>query len=99
MKFSLHTLSSLLHYGKRLKPSRDWLALLGLSLCLFILSIVWNVWTFVRLTQGEALGASVVVEDTSSSEDALRTIFKTRATEGGRYKNEYHFIDPSHSGG
>lgn len=100
MKFHLPT--SIAHpplprIGDRRKPSRDWFILLILAFLILIGSIGWNVWEFIRITNGEAAGtttAGMKGPDIGIVEQ-VRNVFTTRAAEEQRYRNEYRFVDPS----
>ena len=63
---------------------------------LLLASTGWNVWTFLRLTRGEALNPSVVSTEnvTQNSTDIVQTVFTDRANQATTYRTEYHFIDP-----
>lgn len=100
MKF--HLPASLAHpplprVGDRRKPSRDWFLLLSIAFLILIASIGWNVWTFIRITNGEAVG--VASSGTKGPDigivEQVRAVFASRAAEEQRYRNEYRFVDPS----
>lgn len=100
MKFHLPT--SLAHpplprIGDRRTPSRDWFMLLTLAFLILIASIGWNIWAFVRITNGEVSGDRAA--DTSGPDigivEQVRTVFMERAAEEQRYRGEYRFVDPS----
>lgn len=86
-------------YGDRLRPQRDWLALLGLTILLIAGSVVWNLWLFSKVTSGEQIGDAAVSESqkTTQIEQAM-VQFDERAQEEARYLNEYRFVDPSGPG-
>jgi hypothetical protein len=100
MKFHLPT--SLAHpplprIGDRRKPSRDWLILLTLAFLILIASIGWNVWAFVRITNGEVSGSTTTSTNGPdiSIVEQVRGVFVERAAEEQRYRTEYRFVDPS----
>lgn len=99
MKFHLPTslrTTALPRMSGQQRPSRDWLILLFFSLIVFVASVSWNVWTFIRITNGEVVGngaATVTAPDVSTVERA-REVFGARATEAQRYRTEYRFVDP-----
>jgi hypothetical protein len=88
---------SFFRYGTRLRPMRDWLVIIILAIVLFVLSIAWNTILFLRLTRGEFSSTPASAPDTTLTDsiEKTTTIFKNRAMESERYKNEYHFVDPS----
>jgi len=83
--------------GDRRKPARDWLRLLSLAFIVLAVSIGWNIWTFLRITSGEAVGdqISAVVGPDVSALEQVREVFRARAEEAQRYQAEYRFVDPS----
>lgn len=88
-----------LHYGTRLDPARDWIALLTLSMIAFVAIIAWNVWAFDTVAQGGAIGSpdtNTPPAFSRSSLDAIHAIFTKRAVEETKYKTGvYIFTDPS----
>jgi hypothetical protein len=59
-------------------------------------SVAWNVWLFLRVTNGDAIGTASV--DTKplnpAAIDSVDALFQKRATIETDYKNA-HFVDPS----
>jgi len=80
-------------------PSRDWLALVTLSLIVLASIIVWNAWAFETVASGGVIGpvaASSSAAFNSVSIDAIQTIFTNRATEEEKYATgTYRYADPS----
>jgi hypothetical protein len=80
-------------------PVRDWLILLTLSILAFISIVVWNVWAFDTVARGGVIGTSVPVSEpvfSSSSLDAIHSVFSKRATEEDKYvTGVYRYVDPS----
>jgi len=80
-------------------PVRDWLILFTVSLILFAGLIVWNIWTFDIVANGNGMGASTSVPApvfNRASLDAVHTIFMNRAAEKTKYDSgTYSFVDPS----
>lgn len=99
MKLSrLGTLNILkrINYGPRLRPSRDWLVILAIAFTLLLCSVVWNLWTFARVTGGETIGTQSPPPATADLPvDSVNRIFERRAAEEARYRSEYRFVDPS----
>ncbi len=100
--FNLASLSGLLRtfrYTGKLRPERDWLALLSVAILLLLASIAWNIWFFINLTTSEnsAPVAAVAHSTTSSSASVsnVQEVFKARATEQNNYQQTYTFVDPS----
>lgn len=89
--------SPLPRIGNRRQPSRDWLLLLALALLVLVASVGWNVWTFVRITNGEVVGdhTPVVTAPDVSNVERVRKVFLDRTAEQQRYLNEYRFVDPN----
>ncbi len=93
---SLGPLLKKLSYGERIHPSRDWLALLALTLALTLMSAAWNLWLFRMVQDGAALAEPAAAEafDTASL-DAVRKVFEDRKRQETRFESEYRFVDPS----
>lgn len=87
-------------YGPRLRPSRDWLALISLTVFLILVSVGWNLWMFSNVTGGASIGSeSPLVAPGAVSTDVIMRIFEHRAIEEAWYRGEYRFVDPSSQGG
>jgi len=85
------------HMSSRPRPSRDWLLFLMLGVVLLLVSIGWNIWTFIRITNGEAAQSAMQVPtgpDVTALEK-VRAVFQARTLEEQRYLVEYRFVDPS----
>jgi hypothetical protein len=84
-------------YGEDLRPVRDWLTLLAVTAILFVISVLWNGWLYVRISSGEGLGNSSAPSTTvdTNALDAAQAVFDKRATEAANYRGAYHFVDPS----
>lgn len=95
MNVDLHSVQKYLKYGRRLRPERDWLVLLGIFTFVLILSVVWNLAIFSRVTQGQQIGNETVSQPVQIKLDQVRTLFNQRADERQRYVGEYRFVDPS----
>jgi hypothetical protein len=80
-------------------PTRDWLAMLTVSLFILIGIIVWNMWAFDTAASGGVIGASATTTPsafTQSSLNTIRSVFSNRAEEEAKYETgTYHFADPS----
>jgi hypothetical protein len=98
--FSLNTKSLKgLSYGVDLRPSRDWLILLAFIFVCLLMSVVWNLWMFGKVTAGETIGTGGVQQPPNAAPvDEVGKLFEERALEEARYKGEYHFVDPSTRG-
>ena len=84
-------------YGDRIRPVRDWLAILAASAVLLIASIAWNAWFYYGVSLGE-VGEAAAPTTSAPSLDALpeaRAVLETRAVEAERYRSFYEFVDPS----
>ena len=87
------------HYGPALRPERDWLVLIGISLVLFAGSVIWNLWLFDRVVNGETIGTEAVPTRTRTVDlGPVNALFESRAQEEARYLNEYRFVDPAKVG-
>ena len=85
-----------LRYGERIRPIRDWLVVLGVSVALLVASAVWNTWIFIDVVQGEVIGSAESPADTpNGSIEAVQKLFDARGVEKARYENEHRFVDPS----
>ncbi len=93
------TLKRRFAYGPTIDPTRDWVALLTLSIILLAAILVWNVWAFDTVAQGGTLGGaatSTAPVFSQNSLDAIHSIFKERAVEETKYlTGVYGFADPS----
>lgn len=84
-------------YGDRIRPVRDWFALLAACFLLLIASIAWNAWSFYRVTTGDGFTIEAPAPSTPAL-DALpeaREVLETRAAEEERYRSFYQFVDPA----
>ncbi|MFZ1987881.1 MAG: hypothetical protein WAV21_02520 [Minisyncoccia bacterium] len=92
-KRALHSV----HYGDRIQPVRDWVVLLGVGLVLFLGSIAWNLWLFVRVSSGEEIGTPSSAASGVNTDilQQAQEVFQARKVEEENYKNNYHFVDPS----
>ena len=84
-------------YGEDIRPVRDWLILLCGVAVLLIASVLWNVWAYTRVVNGEMIGSATApapIVDTNAI-DAVQNVFQSRAAEEVNYKGAYHFVDPS----
>lgn len=88
-------------HGAKIDPTRDWLALIALSVIALTGIIVWNVWAFETVAGGDAIGAapakttSPTVPDRAAL-DAVRALFESRAAEQAKYSTgAYRYADPS----
>ncbi|MDB5265368.1 MAG: hypothetical protein JWM39_81 [Parcubacteria group bacterium] len=69
--------------------------LVAIATVLLIASIGWNVWLFLRVTNGDAIGTATVQQSLNpASIDSVNTLFQSRAATETNYKNS-HFVDPS----
>ena len=85
-----------LSYGGALRPMRDWLVLLALTLVLLLLSVGWNLLTFKKVTEGEPLDAGAApLPLREAPVGKVEALFEQRAIEAERYLTEYRFVDPS----
>lgn len=87
-------------YGDRPRPLRDWFILVSLGAILLGLSVGWNAWQFVRVTEGQTIGEAVpqTIAPAAASLEGVRSVFQNRAAEEARYRTEYRFVDPLQQG-
>lgn len=85
----------------RADPTRDWLALITISVIALAGIIVWNIWAFETVAGGGAIGAapattaSLAVPDRAAL-DAIHALFESRAVEKAKYSTgAYRYADPS----
>lgn len=92
-------LLSRITYGKRVHPQRDWLILLAGVLLLLVFGALWSTVVYVRGTHLTVPDETAELGTPVSLEALERTtaLFETRAKEEGRYRGEYHFVDPKQS--
>lgn len=93
----LSRVTGFFQYGRRIRPVRDWFAILSVAAVLFIASVAWNAWVFYDVTHEEA-----VDEQTNGtgapglkSLTEARAVLSARAEEAEKYKTFYEFVDPS----
>ena len=101
----MNTSNPLISFLRRLRtgvhqdPVRDWLALLTLSILVFLCIVIWNVWAFGIVAQGGAIGTTVTATPdvfNRSSIDVINLVFKKRAIEEAKYvTGVYRYTDPS----
>ncbi|MDB5237094.1 MAG: hypothetical protein JWL88_196 [Parcubacteria group bacterium] len=98
MKFSLPKGSgskNSFRYGEKLDPARDWLMLILAASVLFAASIGWNLWLFIRVTNGDAIGNATATKALNpTSITSVNALFQQRADIETQYKNA-HFADPA----
>lgn len=84
-------------YGEKIRPVRDWFILLGMGLVILVITIGWNMWSFLRLLDGQPFGQVQSPESSYdlSSLEKVEAVFGTRKMEEDRYRNDYRFVDPS----
>lgn len=84
-------------YGSRIRPMRDWIILVCVSLLLLGGFAVWATW--LSMTGDESDGAKAITPPTPvlAPELLQKTdmLFTERALEAERYRSEYQFVDPS----
>ncbi len=101
MKFPSNSLTFLRRfiYGTRLRPARDWFALILLVAVALIASVAWSVYTFRATISGENSPAVLVRPGASVNRttfERMQQIFDTRAAEQEKYQSgAYSFPDPS----
>lgn len=100
MKFPTHIGSAvnltMLQYGKRLRPVRDWFIVLTVLAVLLIGSVAWNVLFFLGALEEDAAPATTSHEPSAAAPVAeVLSAFTLRAQEEARYRSEYRFVDPS----
>lgn len=80
-------------------PIRDWLALVMISIVLFIGIVVWNIWAFDTVANGGSIGTAVVDAPPAFSRtslNAVRDVFSERAAEKMKYETGvYSYAEPS----
>lgn len=87
---------AIISYGERIRPVRDWFAILACGAVLFIASVAWNAWLFYDATRERAESTATTAE--APALDALpkaREVLTERAGEEARYRGVYEFVDPS----
>ncbi len=84
-------------YGEDIRPTRDWLLLLSCAGILLLVSVLFNVWTFARVVNGEIVGGvtTTAPQVDTNAIDAVQKVFEDRTSEELNYKGAYHFVDPS----
>ncbi len=87
------------HYGERIHPVRDWLALLTVFFIVLAVSAVWNAWLFDQVASGGTLGAAATSTPEVFSKASLQNveqIFADRALLDAKYTaSSTTFTDPS----
>jgi len=97
--FNLSGSPESLRYGERLRPVRDWFALLGVLGVLLLLGVGWSAYTYVAVKQGEIIGNAPATEHLPVSRASLQSVedlFAARAQEAAKYTSgAYTFVDPA----
>jgi hypothetical protein len=89
---SLHALQ----YGERVRPYRDWMAVITLAGILLILSAGWSYVLFRQVSAGSNLGnVSAPTHLNTATLETVRAVFEKRAEEQAHYLSDYHFVDPA----
>lgn len=88
---------ALLRYGKVIRPHRDWLLVLVVTLLLLIGSGVFNAWLFSKVVRGEFLGDAVEapVAATLDTLEEVEEVLEERRAKEMQYRTEASFIDPA----
>ena len=80
-------------------PVRDWLVVLTLAVLVFIVMVVWHLWTFSIIASGGTLGKGAVTTSPifdRSSLDTIHRVFSARDEEHDKYvTGVYRYADPS----
>ncbi len=96
MPFDMGSLLKKVSYGPRIRPTRDWLAILSVAGTLVVASIGWNLWLLRSVGQGGVIGnQSPPAAFDETPIESVRAVFESRAEEEARYADEYRFVDPS----
>lgn len=100
MNLNLNTVTRYLKkisYGDRLRPFRDWVVIVVVTLLLIAAVASWSYFLFVRISNGEMLGATpnATSEEANTSLETVQSTFAERATERAHYRADYRFVDPS----
>ncbi|MDB5189146.1 MAG: hypothetical protein JWL82_103 [Parcubacteria group bacterium] len=84
-------------YGARVRPLRDWIAIVSVALLLLIVSAGWSAYVFQTTSGNESTQPSAPVTSSAAGApiDTVRAIFERRAVEKSHYLSDYHFVDPS----
>src|ERR1700687_5668952 len=80
-------------------PLRDWLVLISFFFVLLVALVGWNVWAFLNIAGGEAVGSRVDTKAPRSDQTSLesaRALFNDHAREDAAYASTtYRYNDPS----
>lgn len=82
-------------YGEQLDPARDWLLLLSAATILLALSILINVWIYIKKDTVPIPSTAPTVELPTTSLTHAAQLFHMRMLEEANYRSVYQFIDPS----
>ncbi len=94
---SLRSALSRVSYGDRLRPQRDWLAVITITGILLLASGGWSYWLFEQVAMNEQQGTDAVATHINTSAlDTVDRVFAARAAERAHYQDDYRFVDPSH---
>lgn len=99
MMSSIYSFLKRFRRSTHLDPARDWFVLMTISTIALAGIIVWNAWAFDTVANGGIIGGSVTRVPqvfTSTSLDAIHTIFTSRSQEQAKYvTGTYRYADPS----
>jgi hypothetical protein len=78
-------------------PTRDWFIILGCAALLTGISVGWNIWLYVSVTDTDVRAAQEVAVPAfdTSAVDAVEKAYEARGEEAARYQGAYRFVDPS----
>lgn len=84
-------------YGPRIRPVRDWVVLVVLTLLVVAGFAISAAWQYLEGAEADGILPPPLPPETVSPETLAETeaLFERRAQEALRYQSEYQFVDPS----
>jgi len=91
----IKNIQGIFRYGGTINPTRDWFVILGVAAVILILSVLYSLWIFSKVTSGEVIGSATTTPAVvPTSLDSVTPLFQKREEQRLKYISEYSFIDP-----
>lgn len=95
MNLGLNPITKKLQYGDQIRPTRDWLIMLGVFIIGLASCVVYSLLTFSSVVRGQPVGNAQVNVPAQIQLDQVNALFNARAAQRQHYDSDYRFVDPS----